>query len=55
MKYSVNAERSNNSITKQPDIDSKLALVTEKINAETERKLNKKHFKGHNVSCSWKL
>ena len=36
MKYLVNVERSNNSITKQPDIvnniDSK--LVTEKINAE---------------------
>ena len=41
MKYSVDAEWSNNSITKQSDIvsniDSKLKLVTEKINAENER------------------
>ena len=46
MKYLVNVERSNNSITKQPDIvnniDSILTLVTEKINAVTERKLNEK-------------
>ena len=44
--YSIYAENSNNSITKQPDfisnIDSKLSLVTEKINAETERKLKRK-------------
>ena len=40
-RFSLYAESSN--ITKQPDyisnIDSKLSLVTEKINAETERKL----------------
>ena len=49
IKKSVNAERSNNSITKQSDIvsniDSKLTLVTEKINAESEKKLKKKTFK----------
>ena len=45
-KNSIYAERYNNSIAKQPDfisnIDSKLSLVTEKINAETERKLKEK-------------
>ena len=39
-------ERSNNSITNQIDFISnnvsKLTLVTEKINAETERKLREK-------------
>ena len=49
IKKSVNAETSNNSITKQSDIvsniDSKLTLVTEKINAESEKKLKKKTFK----------
>ena len=47
-KYSVNAERSKNSIIKQPNIfsniDIKLTLVTEKINAGSE----KKSFKCHN-------
>ena len=42
-RFSLYAESSNNSVTKEPDlitnIDSKLSLVTEKINAETERKL----------------
>ena len=46
MKCSVDPERSNNSITIQPNIvnniNSKLTLVTEKINAESERKLIKK-------------
>ena len=40
-------ERSNNSFTNQPDFISKnvskLTLVTEKINAETERKLREKN------------
>ena len=38
--YLIYAERSKNSITKQPDfisnIDNKLSLVTEKINAERQ-------------------
>ena len=45
-RFSLYAESSNNSVTKQPDfisnIDSKLSLVTEKINAETERKLKER-------------
>ena len=45
-KNSMYAEISNKLITKHPDfisnIDGKLALVTEKINAETERKLKEK-------------
>ena len=57
---SIYTERSNNSIIQQPDfissIDNKLSLVTEKVKAETERKLReKKSSKCYHFQYSGKL